>query len=118
MTKAELAVKIAEAAGITKTQAEKALKGFIDATTAALRSGEKVTLIGFGTFSAVTRKARTGRNPQTGKALKIPAKTVGKFSAGKPLKDLKAPVPKKAAPKKAAPKKAAPKKAAPKGKKK
>ena len=51
MTKAELAVKIAEAAGITKTQAEKALKGFIDATTAALRSGEKVTLIGFGTFS-------------------------------------------------------------------
>ncbi|WP_275095657.1 MULTISPECIES: HU family DNA-binding protein [Oryzomonas] len=106
MTKAELAVKIAEAAGITKTQAEKALKGFIDATTAALRSGEKVTLIGFGTFSAVTRKARTGRNPQTGKALKIPAKTVGKFSAGKPLKDLKAAAPKKAAPKKAAPKKA------------
>jgi len=111
MTKAELAGKIAEAAGITKAQAEKALKGFIDSTTAALKSGEKVTLIGFGTFSAVTRKARTGRNPQTGKAIKIPAKTVGKFSPGKPLKDLKAAAPKKAAPKKAAAKKAAPAKA-------
>ncbi len=90
MKKADLVAKMAEAAGLTKTQAEKALNGFISETTAALKAGDKVTLVGFGTFSAVTRKARTGRNPQTGKALKIAAKTSGKFSAGKSLKDLKA----------------------------
>ncbi|OHB33204.1 MAG: DNA-binding protein HU [Desulfuromonadaceae bacterium GWB2_53_15] len=90
MKKADLVAKMAEAAGLTKTQAEKALNGFIVETTAALKAGDKVTLVGFGTFSAVTRKARTGRNPQTGKALKIAAKTSGKFSPGKSLKDLKA----------------------------
>ncbi|MFA7059377.1 MAG: HU family DNA-binding protein [Pedobacter sp.] len=90
MKKADLVAKMAEAAGLTKTQAEKALKGFIAETTAALKAGDKVALVGFGTFSAVTRKARIGRNPQTGKALKIAAKTSGKFSPGKNLKNLKA----------------------------
>jgi DNA-binding protein HU-beta len=89
MKKADLVAKMAEAAGLTKIQAEKALNGFIAETTAALKAGDKVALVGFGTFSAVTRKARTGRNPQTGKALKIAAKTSGKFSPGKSLKDLK-----------------------------
>ena len=102
MTKAELVAKIAEGAELTKVQAEKALNSFIAATTAALKAGDKVTLIGFGTFSAVTRAARIGRNPQTGKALKIAAKTNGKFSPGKALKDLKAK-PVKAAPKAKAP---------------
>jgi len=98
MTKADLVAKIAEGAVLTKVQAEKALNSFIAATTAAIKAGDKVTLIGFGTFSAVTRAARVGRNPQTGKALKIAAKTSGKFSPGKALKDLKAK-PVKAAPK-------------------
>jgi DNA-binding protein HU-beta len=102
MTKAELVAKIAEGAELTKVQAEKALNSFIAATTAALKAGDKVTLIGFGTFSAVTRAARIGRNPQTGKELKIAAKTNGKFSPGKALKDLKAK-PVKAAPKAKAP---------------
>ena len=90
MTKAELVDKMAEAAGITKTAAEKALGGFVDAVTAAVKADDKVTLVGFGTFSAVTRAARTGRNPQTGKAIKIEEKTNGKFTPGKNLKDLKA----------------------------
>ncbi|HEY5497301.1 MAG TPA: HU family DNA-binding protein [Syntrophales bacterium] len=102
MTKAELVAKIAEGAGLTKVQAEKALSSFIAATTAALKAGDKVTLIGFGTFSAVTRAARIGRNPQTGKELKIAAKTNGKFAPGKALKDLKAK-PVKATPKTKAP---------------
>jgi DNA-binding protein HU-beta len=103
MTKVELVAKIAEAAGLTKVQAEKALNGFIAATTAAIKGGDKVTLVGFGTFSAVTRAARTGRNPQTGKAIKIAAKTNGKFTPGKALKDLAAKKAAKPAPK-AAPK--------------
>jgi DNA-binding protein HU-beta len=90
MTKVELVAKIAEDAGLTKVQAEKALNSFISATTAAIKGGNKVTLVGFGTFSAVTRAARTGRNPQTGKAIKIAAKTNGKFTPGKALKDLTA----------------------------
>ncbi|MCX5828136.1 MAG: HU family DNA-binding protein [Deltaproteobacteria bacterium] len=98
MTKAELVAKIADGAGLTKVQAEKALNSFIDATTNAIKAGDKVTLLGFGTFSAVTRAARIGRNPQTGKELKIAAKTNGKFAPGKALKDLKAK-PVKAAPK-------------------
>jgi DNA-binding protein HU-beta len=102
MTKAELVAKIAESAALTKVQAEKALNGFTAATTDAIKAGDKITLIGFGTFSAVTRAARIGRNPQTGKALKIAAKTNGKFSPGKALKDLKAK-PVKAAPKAKAP---------------
>ena len=102
MTKADLVVKIAEGAGLAKAQAEKALNSFIAATTAALKAGYKVTLVGFGTFRAVTRAARMGRNPQTGKPLKIAAKTSGKFLPGKALKDLKAK-PVKAAPKAKAP---------------
>ena len=90
MNKSELVVKIAEGAELTKTQAEKALNSFIAETTAALKAGDKITLVGFGTFSAVTRAARTGRNPQTGKEMKIAAKTNGKFAPGKALKDLKA----------------------------
>jgi DNA-binding protein HU-beta len=90
MNKTELVAKIAEGAELTKVQAEKALKNFIATTTAALKAGDKVALIGFGTFSAVTRKARTGRNPQTGKPIKIAEKTNGKFTPGKALKDLTA----------------------------
>ena len=104
MTKAELVGKIAEAAGITKIAAEKALGGFVDAVTDAVKTGDKVTLVGFGTFSAVTRAARTGRNPQTGKEIKISARTNGKFSPGKSLKDLNAK-PEKVAPKAPAKKK-------------
>jgi DNA-binding protein HU-beta len=75
-------------AGITKVQAEKALGAFTDSVEAALKAGDKVALVGFGTFSAVTRAARTGRNPQTGKEIKIVAKTNGKFTPGKNLKDI------------------------------
>jgi len=88
MTKVELVAKIAEDADLTKAQAEKALNSFVAATTAAIKAGDKVTLVGFGTFSAVTRAARTGRNPQTGKSIMIEAKTNGKFTPGKALKDL------------------------------
>ena len=90
MNKSDLVAKIAEGAELTKVQAEKALGIFMAETIAALKAGDKITLIGFGTFSAVTRAARIGRNPQTGKALKIAAKTNGKFTPGKTLKDLAA----------------------------
>lgn len=90
MKKADLVAKMAAAAQITRVQAEQALNSFIAETTAAVKAGDKVTLVGFGTFSSITRKARTGRNPQTGKAIKIAAKTSGKFTPGKSLKDLKA----------------------------
>ena len=88
MNKSDLVAKIAEVAELTKAQAEKALSVFIAETIAALKAGDKITLIGFGTFSAVDRAARIGRNPQTGKAIKIAAKTNGKFTPGKALKDL------------------------------
>lgn len=100
MTKTELVAKIAEDAGLTKVQAEKALNSFIATTTATLKAGDKIGLVGFGTFSAVTRAARTGRNPQTGKSIKIEAKTNGKFTPGKSLKDLNAKPAKAAAKKK------------------
>ncbi len=90
MKKSELVTKMAEGAGLTKVQAEKALASFIAGVTAALTAGDKVTLVGFGTFSTINRKARTGRNPQTGKPIKIAAKTSGKFSPGKTLKDIAA----------------------------
>ncbi|NTV48670.1 MAG: HU family DNA-binding protein [Geobacteraceae bacterium] len=90
MNKSELVAKIAEGAELTKIQAEKALNSFMAATTTALKAGDKIALVGFGTFSAVTRAARTGRNPQTGKEMKIAAKTNGKFTPGKALKDLNA----------------------------
>ena len=87
MNKTELIAAMAEAADISKSAANKALSGCQDAITDSLQKGENVTLVGFGTFSAVKRDARTGRNPQTGKAIKIPAKTVAKFKAGKKLTD-------------------------------
>ena len=96
MNKSDLVARIAEGAELTKVQAEKALSVFIAETIAALKAGDKITLIGFGTFSAKARAARTGRNPQTGKAIKIAAKTNGKFTPGKALKDLN-PKPVKAA---------------------
>lgn len=85
MNKAELIAKLAEDAGITKTQANAALDSFIDAVTNALKSDEKVTLVGFGTFSVSNRQARNGRNPQTGEVIKIKAKSVARFKAGKDL---------------------------------
>ena len=88
MTKAELIEKMAKDAGISKTAAGVALKSFTDGVTKALKKKEgKVTLVGFGTFSKSRRKARKGRNPQTGEAIKIKASTTVKFKAGKTLKD-------------------------------
>jgi DNA-binding protein HU-beta len=87
VTKAELVSKIAKDAKISKTSAEKALNSFTTNVTSALKKGGKMTLTGFGTFSVVQRKARKGRNPQTGKDIKIPATKVAKFKAGKKLKE-------------------------------
>ena len=88
MTKAELVAQIAEKAKLTKAQAEAALAAFQCTVTTELVNDGKVSLVGFGTFSVSKRAARTGRNPQTGKPLKIAAKRVGKFTAGKSLKEL------------------------------
>jgi DNA-binding protein HU-beta len=85
MNKAELIAKIADDAGITKTQANEALDSFVEAVTKTLKGGGKVTLVGFGTFSVSKRAARNGRNPQTGAVIKIKAKKVAKFKAGKEL---------------------------------
>lgn len=85
MNKAELISKIAEDAGITKAQANECLDSFIEAVTKTLKGGGKVTLVGFGTFSVTKRAARNGRNPQTGAVIKIKAKKVAKFKAGKEL---------------------------------
>jgi DNA-binding protein HU-beta len=85
MTKTELIAVIAGAAGITKAAATKALDAYVGAVTKELKKSGKLGLVGFGTFSVVKRKAREGRNPQTGKAIKIPAKKVVKFKAGKEL---------------------------------
>ncbi len=88
MTKAELVEKMAKDAGISKVAATAALNSFTDGVTKALKKKDgKVTLVGFGTFSKVRRKARTGRNPQTGEAIKIKACNVVKFKVGKALKD-------------------------------
>ncbi len=85
MNKAELIAKISEDAGITKTQANATIDAFVDAVTKTLKKGDKVTLVGFGTFSVSKRAARNGRNPQTGAVIKIKAKKVAKFKAGKEL---------------------------------
>ena len=87
MTKAELVDAVAQSAELTKAAAEKAVNGFVEAVTEALKKGEKVTLVGFGTFEVATRSARTGRNPQTGKEIKIAAANVPKFRPGSALKD-------------------------------
>jgi DNA-binding protein HU-beta len=85
MNKAELIAKMAEDAGVTKTQANHSLDSFVSAVTKTLKGGGKVTLVGFGTFSVSKRAARNGRNPQTGAVIKIKAKKVAKFKAGKEL---------------------------------
>jgi DNA-binding protein HU-beta len=85
MNKGELITKISEDTGITKTQANDALDSFIEAVTKTLKGGGKVTLVGFGTFSVSKRSARNGRNPQTGAIIKIKARKVAKFKAGKEL---------------------------------
>lgn len=87
MTKADLVNAIAEKAGLSKADAEKALKAVTDAVTDALKADEKVSLVGFGTFSVGQRAARQGQNPQTGAKIDIPAAKVPKFKAGKALKD-------------------------------
>lgn len=87
MTKTELVNSMAEKAGLSKADTEKALKAFVDTVTDALKSNDKISLVGFGTFSVGERAARTGKNPQTGAALQIPAAKVPKFKAGKALKD-------------------------------
>lgn len=87
MTKTELVDRIAAKAAITKAAAEKALNAFTSSVSDALKKGDKVTLVGFGTFSTAKRAARKGRNPQTGKEIKIKASTAPKFKAGKSLKD-------------------------------
>ena len=87
MNKSELVAAIADSAGITKAEANRALQALMDTVTNSLSKGDSVSLTGFGTFSVAKRAARTGRNPSTGKALKIPAKTVAKFKAGKGLAD-------------------------------
>lgn len=86
MTKADLVARMADSAGITKAAAEKALTGFLDGVTDALKKGDKVTLVGFGTFGVAKRAAREGRNPQTGKKIKIQPSNVVKFKAGSKLK--------------------------------
>ena len=85
MNKAELIEAIATDAGLSKADSKKALDAFITATTKSLKKGDRVALVGFGTFSVAKRAARNGRNPQTGKPIKIAAKKVAKFKAGAEL---------------------------------
>lgn len=87
MTKTELVNAIAEKSELSKSDSEKALKAFVDTITEALQSGDKIALVGFGTFSVGDRAARVGKNPQTGAEINIPAAKVPKFKAGKALKD-------------------------------
>ncbi|MBI5188754.1 MAG: HU family DNA-binding protein [Nitrospirae bacterium] len=87
MTKAELIDKIASGAGLSKADASKTLDATLNSIRAALKKGQKVTLVGFGTFSVVKRKSRKGRNPRTGEVITIPAAKTPKFSSGKALKD-------------------------------
>ena len=88
MNKTELVAAIAENAEISKKDAEKAVKAFVEVITEELKKGEKVQLVGFGTFEVVERAAREGRNPQSGKMMQIPASKAPKFKAGKALKDM------------------------------
>jgi DNA-binding protein HU-beta len=86
MTKAELIASIGKEAKISKASAEKALNAFTNTVMKALKKGDKLALTGFGTFSVAKRRARAGRNPKTGKEIKIPAMRVAKFKAGNLLK--------------------------------
>ncbi|MCD4679188.1 MAG: HU family DNA-binding protein [Bacteroidales bacterium] len=85
MNKAELVEAIASEAKLTKADAKKALDAFVNATSKALKKGDRIALVGFGSFSVTKRAARKGRNPQTGKEIKIAAKKVVKFKAGSEL---------------------------------
>ena len=87
MNKTELIAAIAEKTEVSKKEVAAVLAAFPEAVAGALKKNEKVQLVGFGTFYAAERKARTGRNPQTGKAIKVKAAKVPKFKAGKALKD-------------------------------
>ena len=87
MNKTELTTAMAEQAGISKKDAEKALKAFTDVVTEELKKGGKIQLVGFGTFEVSERAAREGRNPQTGKSMTIAASKAPRFTAGKALKD-------------------------------
>lgn len=87
MNKNELVAAMAEQAGISKKDAEKALKAFTEVVTGELKKGGKVQMVGFGTFEVSERPAREGRNPQSGKTMQIAASKAPKFKAGKPLKD-------------------------------
>jgi DNA-binding protein HU-beta len=86
MNRADLVTKIAKDADITKKQAEKALNALVDSVQGALSRGDSVTLVGFGTFSVMSRAARKGRNPQTGREIFIPASKTPKFKPGKGLR--------------------------------
>jgi len=88
MNKAELIDAIAEESGLTKADSKKALDAFINSTSKALKGGDRISLIGFGSFSTSERAARLGRNPKTGAEIKIPKKTVVKFKPGSELADL------------------------------
>ena len=88
MNKTELIAAVAEKAEISKKDSEKALKAFIDVVTDELKNGEKIQLVGFGTFEVSERAAREGRNPQSGEVMKIAASKAPKFKAGKALKDM------------------------------
>ncbi len=87
MNKTDLIGKMAADAGITKAQAQAALNSFLDSSTEAMKKGDKVVLVGFGTFSVNKRDARKGRNPLTGQEINIPAKRVVRFKAGAELSD-------------------------------
>jgi DNA-binding protein HU-beta len=87
VTKTELVNAIAEKSELSKSDSEKALKAFVDTVTEVLQQGDKIAMVGFGTFSVGDRAARVGKNPQTGAAIDIPAAKVPKFKAGKALKD-------------------------------
>lgn len=87
MTKAELIDKIAAKAKISKKAANVALNTFVDSVTSALKKGDRVSLVGFGTFTVAKRKARIARNPRTGEKINVPARKAAKFKAGRELKN-------------------------------
>ncbi len=88
MNKTDLVNSVAGATALSKVNAEKAIKATFDAISGALKSGDSVTLIGFGTFSVMEKQARTGKNPRTGATIQIPARKSAKFKAGKALKEM------------------------------
>ena len=85
MNKADLVNSISEKTGLTKSKTKEGVDAFVSSITESLKSGEKVTLVGFGTFATTKKEARKGRNPKTGETIEIPSKTVAKFKAGSEL---------------------------------